>query len=175
MSRKGFKGAKYNEQFVGVVRSVFDAPAFWQLTPYACKLLFDLMGQYRGDNNGNLTVAWSVVKKRGWRSRTTLWRCKAELIDAGFIYVTRKGHMPSTCELLALTWFPLDLSPKFDPEARGCFKPKAYEKKDLPPIPIPKPKRDWTLPNGGRDDAFKTKDLVHLGNIDCAASPLMKH
>lgn len=119
MSRKGFKGTKYNEPFVGVVRSVFAAPAFWQLTPHACKLLFDLMGQYRGDNNGNLTVAWSVVKKRGWRSRTTLWRCKAELIDAGFIYVTRKGHMPSTCELLALTWFPLDLSPKFDPEARG--------------------------------------------------------
>jgi hypothetical protein len=97
------------------------------------------------------------------------------LIDAGFIYVTRKGHMPSTCELLALTWFSLDVSPKFDPEALACFKSKAFIKKDTPPISTQKPKRDWTLPNGGRDEAFKIKDLVHLGNMDGATSPLMKH
>lgn len=175
MSRKGFKGTKYNEPFVGIVRSVFAAPAFWRLSPHACKLLLDLIGQYHGDNNGDLNVAWSVVKERGWRSRTTLWRCKAELIDAGFIYVTRKGHMPSTCELLALTWFPLDVSPKFDPEAVACFQSKAYEKKDAHPVSTQKPKRDWTLPNGGRDKALKIKGLVHLGNVDEAASPRMKH
>ena len=144
-----FKGGRYSEPFVGIVRSVFDAPAFAGLSPHACKLLLELVGQYRGDNNGNLTLAWSVVSKRGWRSRTTLWRCKAELIEAGFVYVTRKGHMPSTCDLLALTWFPLDVSPKFDPEALACFTPKAYLKGSPLPMPQVKPKRDWTLPNGG--------------------------
>lgn len=134
-SSRPFKGSKYTESFVGIVRSVFDSPAFFKLSPHACKLLLDLIGQYRGDNNGNLTVAWSVVSKRGWRSRTTLWRCKAELIEAGFVYVTRKGHMPSTCELLALTWFPLDVSPKFDFDALHCFKAKAY--RDNTPLPMP--------------------------------------
>ena len=139
-----FKGSKYNEPFVGIVRSVFECPAFLELSPHACKLLLELARQYKGDNNGNLTVAWSVVSKRGWRSRTTLWRCKTELIEAGFVYVTRVGHMPSTCELLALTWFPLDVSPKFDPEAIHCFKARAYLVNTPLPMPTAKVKRDWT-------------------------------
>ena len=150
MASAKFKGSKYTEPFVGVVRSVFESPAFTALSPHACKLLLELAGQYRGDNNGNLTVAWSMVSKRGWKSRTTLWRCKSELIEAGFVYVTRKGRMPSTCELLALTWFPLDVSNKFDLEALACFKPKAYRDKTSLPMPAVKIKRDWTLPNGGR-------------------------
>jgi hypothetical protein len=160
-SRARFKGSKYTEPFVGIVRSVFESPAFVALSPHACKLLLELAGQYKGDNNGNLTVAWSVVSKRGWRSRTTLWRCKAELIEAGFVYVTRKGHMPSTCELLALTWFPLDPSPKFDPEALHCFKAKAYRENTPLTMPALKPKRDWTLPNGGLEAGGKTRTLVH--------------
>ena len=145
---------------MGIVRSVFESPAFTALSPYACKLLLELAGQYRGDNNGNLTVAWSIVHKRGWRSKTTLWRVKKELIEAGFIYVTRKGHMPSTCELLALTWFPLDVSNKFDPEALACFEAKAYRKNTPLAMPVIKPKKDWTLPNGGRVTALKTQALV---------------
>lgn len=159
--RERFKGSKYNEPFVGIVRSVFESPAFVKLSPHACKLLLELVGQYRGDNNGNLTVAWSVVSKRGWRSRTTLWRCKAELIEAGFVYVTRNGRMPSTCELLALTWFSLDVSPKFDPAALTCFTPKAYSKDTPLAMPQAKPKRDWTLPNGGKPTDEKTRPFVH--------------
>ena len=150
MAGNKFKGSKYTESFTGIVHSVFESSAFAALSPHACKLLLELAGQYRGNNNGNLTVAWSVVSKRGWRSRSTLWRCKAELIKAGFVYVTRKGHMPSTCELLALTWFALDVSPKFDPEALACFKPKAYRASTPLPMPAIKTKLDWTLPNGGR-------------------------
>ncbi|WP_066271015.1 hypothetical protein [Hydrogenophaga palleronii] len=94
MAKKRHKGSKFDENFVGIVYSVFECPAFYALSSFACKLLFDLIGQYRGDNNGDLTVAWSQVSERGWRSRTTLYRAKKELIDAGFIHVTRKGRMP---------------------------------------------------------------------------------
>ena len=161
MTRSNYKGSKYTEGFTGIVHSVFASPAFVDLSPHACKLLLELAGQYRGNNNGNLTVAGSVVKNRGWKSRTTLWRCKAELIEAGFVYVTRKGHMPSTCELLALTWFALDVSPKFDPEALANFKPKAYRVNTPLPMPSIKAKIDWTLPNGGRPLAAKTQSFVH--------------
>ena len=150
MGRANFKGSKYTEPFVGIVRSVFESQAFTALSPHSCKLLLELAGQYRGDNNGDLTVAWSVVSKRGWRSRTTLWRAMSELIDAGFAYVTRKGRMPSTCELLALTWFPLDVSKKFDHEALAAFKAKAYRANTPLPMPTVKTKSDWTQPNGGR-------------------------
>ncbi len=161
MSPKPFKGSRYKESFVGIVRSVFESPAFVALSPHACKLLLELVGQYKGDNNGNLTVAWSIVKKRGWRSRTTLWRCKAELINAGFVYVTRIGHMPSTCELLALTWFPLDVSPKFDAGALHGFEARAYMRQTPLPMPTIRPKRDWTLPNGGRAPHEKSQSFVH--------------
>ena len=154
-----YKNSKYGESFTGIVHSVFESPAFAALSPHACKLLLELAGQYRGNNNGNFTVAWSVVSKRGWRSRSTLWRCKAELINAGFVYVTRKGHMPSTCELLALTWFALDVSPKFDPEALACFKPKAYRASTPLAMPAIRLKTDWTLPNGGSPLTEKHKPL----------------
>ena len=161
MARSKYKNSKITEPFFAFYRSVFESPAFTALSPHACKLLLELASQYRGDNNGDLTVAWSVVSERGWRSKTTLWRCKAELIKAGFVYVTRKGHMPSTCELLALTWFPLDPSRKFDPEALHCFTPKAYKSSTVLPMPAPKLRVDWTLPNGGRDVTTKTQSLVH--------------
>jgi hypothetical protein len=161
MARTNFKGSKYNEPFVGIVRSVFDSPALLALSPHACKLLLELAGQYRGDNNGNLTVAWSIVSKRGWRSKTTLWRVKKELIDAGFVYITRKGHLPSTCELLALTWFPLDNSKKFDPEALACFQPRAYLLRTPLPMPTIKPKRDWSVHTSMNGTILKTQSLVH--------------
>ena len=161
MSRPKFKSSKITEPFCAIFRSVFESPAFTSLHPHAYKLLLELASQYKGDNNGDLTVAWSVMSKRGWRSKSTLWRCKSELINAGFVYVTRKGHMPSTCELLALTWFPLDVSRKFDPEALACFTPKAYKTNTPLPMPAPKLKRDYTLPNGSRDAVEKTQSLVH--------------
>jgi hypothetical protein len=159
MGRASFKGSKYTEPFVGIVRSVFESPAFTALSPHACKLLLELAGQYRGDNNGDLTVAWSVVSKRGWKSRTTLWRAKSELIEAGFVHVTRKGRMPSTCELLALTWFSLDVSKKFDHEAFATFKAKAYRVNTPLPTPTIKTRLDWTLPNGGRKAQEKRSPL----------------
>lgn len=174
MSRKGYRGSKYNEPFVGIVRSVFESSAFVALSPHAVKLLMELVGQYRGDNNGNLTVAMSVMAKRGWRSRTTLYRCKRELIEAGFVHVTRVGRMPSTCELLALTWFPLDVSPKFDPEALHTFKAKAYMANTPLPMPTIAPKLDWTLPNGGRGVTEKRMPLSTAGTIGIATSPRLE-
>ncbi|CAM8650649.1 hypothetical protein MCEMIEM13_01027 [Comamonadaceae bacterium] len=156
MKKKSFKGNHLNERFVAFPQSVLDAPSFFSLSGHAYKLLMDVASQYKGDNNGNLTAAWAVLKKRGWKSKTTLWRCKNELIEAGYLYVTRAGRLPNTCELLALTWFPLDVSPKFDPGALHGFEPKAYRPKAALPMPTIKPKTDWTLPNGGRDQVEKT-------------------
>lgn len=163
MSKRRHKGSRFDEPFVGIVRSVFECPAFYKLSPFAHKLLFDLTGQYRGDNNGDLTAAWSQLSERGWRSRTTLYRAKKELIDAGFVYVTRKGRMPNTCELLALTWFPLDPSKKFDFDAMAGFRPKAY--RDATPLPMPKIRKmpDWTQPNGGRPALEKQSPLSTSG------------
>ena len=126
-AKKRFKGSKINEPFVAVYRSVLECNALTTLSPRSCKLLLGLMGQYRGDNNGDLTAAWGIMKNRGWSSKATLQAAKDELIEAGFVYVTRKGGFPKTAELLALTWFALDVNPdKFDAGALAGFESRSY-------------------------------------------------
>jgi hypothetical protein len=103
MARKRHKGERSDEPFVRLVYSVLNSPLFLKLSPYAVKLLVDVAAQYRGDNNGDLSLAWKVMKPRGWRSEATLHKAKRELLEAGFLYETRKGQRPNLCSLFALT------------------------------------------------------------------------
>jgi hypothetical protein len=88
------------------------------LSAQAVKLLIDLLGQYRLNNNGDLCATWTVMKRRGWRSRDTLRRALRELLDGGWIVLTRQGglHAPS---LYAVTFYDLDESPKLELTRRG--------------------------------------------------------
>ncbi|PWG62331.1 hypothetical protein [Sediminicurvatus halobius] len=82
-------------------------PNFYGLSAIAKALLFELLGQYRGRNNGDLTTAWSVLKHRGWRSRDTVQRAEGELLRTGWIVKTRQGGR-NRCNLFALTFFDID-------------------------------------------------------------------
>jgi hypothetical protein len=118
----------FGDRFFGIPHSAYSSPLFVALSPWAIKLLVDLGSQYNGRNNGDLAAAWKLMKPRGWNSETTLNRCKKELIEAGFITELRKGRRPNTCSLYALTWRPLNPSPKHDFGPNG-FTPYAYLKK----------------------------------------------
>jgi len=124
------KGNRVGEGFLALPYSVLNSPLFLALSPHAVKLLLDVAAQYRGDNNGDLALAWKLMKPRGWRSEATLHKAKSELLAAGFFYETRKGRRPNVCSLFALTWPALDKNDKFDPGAaagftRGEFRFKA--------------------------------------------------
>ncbi len=127
MTRNRQKGNKADEPFVRVPYSVLSSPLFFKLSPHAIKLLLDVAAQYRGDKNGDLAVAWKLMQPRGWRSETTLHKAKAELLEAGFLYETRKGRRPNVCSLFALTWFNINDNSKFDPGARAGFVRGAYK------------------------------------------------
>ena len=129
-ARHRHKGNRVGEGFLALPYSVLNSPLFLTLTPHAVKLLLDVAAQYRGDNNGDLALAWKLMQPRGWRSEATLHKAKRELLDAGFFYETRKGRRPNVCSLFALTWPTLDKNDKFDPGAaagftRGEFRFKA--------------------------------------------------
>lgn len=126
MSRARYKGNKIGEGFLALPYSVLNSPLFLALPPHAVKLLLDVAVQYRGDNNGDLSLAWKLMKPRGWRSEATLHKVKRQLIDAGFLYETRKGRRPNTCSLFALTWPALDECDKFDPGAKAGFVRNQY-------------------------------------------------
>lgn len=77
------------------------------LSPYAVKLLIDLLSQYRLSNNGDLSMAWVLMQKRGWRSKDTLNKARKELLDAGLIVTTRQGGLHQ-CSLFAVTFYAIN-------------------------------------------------------------------
>lgn len=137
MTRSRHKGNRISEGFLAVPYSVLNSPLFLALPPHAVKLLLDVAAQYRGDNNGDLSLAWKLMKPRGWRSEATLHKVKRQLIEAGFLYETRKGQRPNRCSLYALTWFVLDKSDKYDTGAAAGFVRGEYRFK-APLMAVPK-------------------------------------
>lgn len=109
-SRKRYRGAKDKREsgsFVALPHAVLRSQSFASLRPHAVKLAIDLLAQFKGDNNGDLCAAWTLMKKRGWRSRDTLSKARRELLNAEWIMVTKQGgrHSPT---LYALTFYAVD-------------------------------------------------------------------
>lgn len=99
--------------FVALPRCVLTSRKFIELSPHAAKLLLDLCAQLNQSNNGQLSPAWALMKKRNWKSKATLNKVRKELIEKGFISITRQGSLHQ-CSLYALTFFAIDPSEKMD-------------------------------------------------------------
>lgn len=121
--------------FHALPRDFVKSSVVMSLGPYASKLFLDLVAQYSGFNNGDLTIAWRVMKKRGWRSKATLEKATAELIGKGLILRTRQGTR-HRCHLYALTIYSIDeCEGKMD--INPTVAPPKLWLKFEPVIPIP--------------------------------------
>lgn len=109
--RHRFTGRGKGPPFVQIYHRITDSEEFGQLGPHALKLLLELARQYRPGKNGDLSVPWSLLKNRGWRSQGTVADAKKELMANGWIIETRMGGK-HVCSLYALTWYPIDESDK---------------------------------------------------------------
>ncbi len=87
--------------------SILNHQNYAKLSAKAVKLLVDLFSQFYGNNNGDFTAAFSVMHKKGWKSKDTLYKGLHELIGAGFIELTRQGGR-HCCSLYAVTWLAID-------------------------------------------------------------------
>ena len=112
-SRYKAKGRRESGRFVALPATVLDSPQYALLPAQAVKLLVDLLAQYNGSNNGDLCATWSLMKRRGWRSRDTLDRALNDLLGSRFVVKTRQGQkgylggqrIPT---LYAVTWKGID-------------------------------------------------------------------
>ena len=134
MARKSnSRGRAKNGRYAGIPHSVMESESYWLSSGNALKLLLELVKQYNGRNNGNLSAAFSVLKSRGWRSKKTLSRCLTELLKRGLIVKTREGwfrNPGARCALYALTWLPIDECEGKDLElgpTRGPYRSFAVE------------------------------------------------
>ena len=90
-----------------IPHTVLDSPAFMGAGHTAKALLFELMRQHTGINNGHYQLSFSWLKKRGWNSRDVIQRARSELIDRGLIIQTRYGGLNSGPSLYAVTWLQI--------------------------------------------------------------------
>jgi len=98
---------------------------FKSLSVNAKALLFEFLGQYNGNNNGDLCCAWKLMKCRGWNSRTTVEKARAELENSGWVVRTQQGcrNKPN---LYALTIYKINDIAKLD--ERETDKPLGFWK-----------------------------------------------
>lgn len=138
--------------FAALPHCLLESQVYIGLSAHAVKLLNDLLAQFKGFNNGDLCLAWTIMAKRGWKSRDTLNKARLELLDTELILVSRYGDRKRP-NLYALTFFAID-------ECGGKLDIKATEK----PVstwrlhnPLPPLKIRITPPPGGLNDADMTR------------------
>jgi len=111
MTKKSYataKGRRNTAQFISIPHTCLDHPNFTRLSTKAIRLLIDVTRQYNGFNNGDLSITFSKLKKRGWKSEGTLNRAKKELLHFQWITRTRVGPTIRSTILYALTFHNID-------------------------------------------------------------------
>ena len=147
--QKGEKGG-----YAALYHCVTRSQAYIKLSAYAVKLLNDLLSQYNGSNNGDLGASYTVMQKRGWKSKGTLSRSIKELLKADFIEVSRQGGR-NLCSLYAFTFYAVDVcNGKID--IRPTTSPKSLWRNNEPLPDIAKLQKEKLA----RDDAKLTQAII---------------
>jgi hypothetical protein len=106
-TRQKMKGRRDGGTFIMVPHALLDCANYASLSPRAVKLFLDLYGQFKGANNGDFTLAWKVMREKGWSSKDQLSKARRELLERGFIVQTRQGWN-NRCSLYGVTFHPID-------------------------------------------------------------------
>jgi hypothetical protein len=93
--------------YSAIPHAVLDSVAFMGATHPAKALLFDLMRQHSGGNNGHLQLSFGWLEKRGWKSRDVIQRAKSELITRSLIIQSRQGGLNIGASRYAVTWLSI--------------------------------------------------------------------
>jgi hypothetical protein len=91
--------------FLKLPHWIIESEQFAQLTGSEVKLLIDIAAQFKGRNNGNLSI--EEIRHR-WKSRTTTQAAKDGLLQKEWIIRTRRGGLRMGPDLFAVTWLPID-------------------------------------------------------------------
>lgn len=109
MSKRSYQKAKVRggSQFLALPHSILNHDNFIALSKRGRTMLIDVAVQYNGSNNGDLDMTAKRLRKRGWTSNDQIEKAKCELLEKGWMVLTRQGgrNMPS---LFAITWWSID-------------------------------------------------------------------
>ena len=109
--REKTKNRKETGRFTALSHVVLRSPDYIGLSYKSQSLIVDLVHQYNGRNNGDLTAALEYMQSRGWKRSATLNDAVKELMEVNLILRTREGKFQnpnSRCALYAITWRQID-------------------------------------------------------------------
>lgn len=121
-------------RFIALPHDVLNSAAYLRLTYKARSLLLEVALQYSGHNNGQMLLSRSYLRSRGWHSADTIQSAKDELVEAGFLFETFKGHRPNKASWYACTWWLLDPHPDFDAGVANRFQRGGYRGDKAAPL-----------------------------------------
>lgn len=151
-------------RYAAIPHSLLDSVAFMGASHPARSLLYELMRQLDGKNNGQLHLSANWLKDRGWRSKGGMQKAKIEALARGLIIKTREGGLNAGPDRYALTWLPitnfvgLDIGP-------SVYQPGAYQM--MGPFAKPKGQADERQPvvrNAPRHTPPRKCHPVHRGS-----------
>jgi hypothetical protein len=119
--------------FSALPHALLDSVAFMGAGHPARSLLFDLIRQHNGRNNGHIQMAVPWMKTRGWTSNDVLHRAKLELIERGLIIQTRQGGLNMGANLYAVTWLDISNFAGLDIQAKD-YHPGKWRFMDTLPV-----------------------------------------
>lgn len=107
-------GRTPGESFIKTFHFVYRSEQWGAMDALAQKLLSEIFSQYNGRNNGEFAAVQSELEQRchSWASRSVLSEKLKYLEQNGWIVRTRQGSRHDGCNLFAVTWWPVDASPK---------------------------------------------------------------
>ena len=94
-------------RYSAMPHTVLDSPAFMGASHPAKALLYELLRQHTGANNGHLQLATSWLRGRGWTSAAVIQRAKVELVSRNLLIRTRLGGLNAGPDLWALPWLSI--------------------------------------------------------------------
>lgn len=159
-------------RYSAVPHAVLDSIAFEGASHPAKALLYELMRQHTGSNNGHLQLATSWLKDRGWTSIGVIQRAKEELVARNLVVKTRLGGLNAGPDLWALTWLSvsdysgLDMRyGQYQPGAWNRFSPPAEKQKSRSvsrnsAIPLAGTATVLTIPFNGTKTALLTASAI---------------
>jgi hypothetical protein len=96
---------KGGEQYFGLSYAMVGSPAFRSLKGPALKVFIELRTRFHGGNNGDLSLSLDEAASLLGIGKGTAQRAFAELVDKGFLRMTRRGQWIGR---LAATWRTTD-------------------------------------------------------------------
>jgi len=153
--------------------SVLDSNSFIGASDKAKALLFALMRQHNGENNGHLHLTKKWLYTKGWTCHENNSKARDELITRGLIEQTKWGGLNAGADLFALTWHKITNYVGLQIEPKG-YRLGAYFLCDLPPTKRRKPPKKRNTLTDNRDSAVPSIGIDNKVADTTAVSKMMR-